>query len=209
MTPFVKKMTTKMNDKDYIILISISLIIPGMLGLIATLFKIKTSDFFTNAILPMVLGYYICGYFISTKKINKKIKNISILIFAFFMILSIWGMYNPFLKTGELSFRFDNVYSMPVIAMSISLFTIIKYYFENLKIKKIIYKIIEEISKVTFGIYLLHYIFIRYIYNNIIIQKVFNYNGYIGMITMEISVFVLCGIITFIIKRIPVIKKFL
>lgn len=209
MTPFIKKMIKNFDKKDFILFSILTLIIPGAIRLLKTILKIQTSGFFEYAIIPESIGYYVTGYFISTQILNKRIKNIAIISFLISTICFILRMYIPFLMKGELDYSLDDAYSFITIVMAISIFIVSKYYVEKIKYNKYLFKVIEELSKITFGIYLIHPIFISKIQNSNIIQGIFGINAYIGVIALEISTFVFCGIITFILRKIPIVKKFL
>ena len=79
--------------------------------------------------------------------------------------------------------------------------------FENKNIK--CEKVINEISLCTFGIFLFHYPAIDRFFYMSIMQKIFAFNPYIGTYTLQITVFITTGLITYLLRKIPIIKKFL
>ena len=117
--------------------------------------------------------------------------------------------YYPYLITGKISYKYGKYNSIFCIIQSFSLFYIIRHLFENFKFNKKISIIIEEIGKTTFGIYLIHILINYRIYSLNIMQDIFSINACLGVFILEIGVFVVCGIITFIFRKIPVIKNFL
>lgn len=110
-------------------------------------------------------------------------------------------------SSGQISSALDS-YNFILIISAATLFYIVRYLFEK-KFNKLCSNIISEINLTTFGTYLIHYLVIYKIYNISVIQKIFDINVYLGFTSLVLSVFIGCTIIIFILRRIPIIKKFL
>ena len=109
--------------------------------------------------------------------------------------------------TFTISYKFDS-YNLILILESVSSFYIFRYLFENKKFSELSGKIIKEISLTTFGIYLTHYLIVYRLYHFNLIQNVFTFNPIVGIIVLELGLFLGCGLLTSILRRIPIIKKF-
>ena len=203
-TPFIQKMIKDFKDKDYIIFASIFLLIPSLINLVRVYLPFTPSPYFTYAFFPNLLGYYILGSYFSKLKRNKKCLLISIIVFIISYIGMILSMYIPYLKDGVLSYALDNYVALPVALMAISFFYIIKYIFG----KSSSPRFISEVAKTTFGIYLIHFILNYKIYNMVFIP-ILESNVYVGILLLYIVTFVVCSIIIWILRRIPIIKDFL
>ena len=206
--PFVQKMIKKFSDKDYIIFISLFLLLPTILNTISSVFRLQFSSNISMPFFPIIIALLICGNYISKIKKTRKYLIYFTTLFIISYICMFLSMYIPYLNNGIISYKFDSWDSMPVLLMSISIFYIIKYYFENIKYTKISY-LIQEISSTTFGIYLIHTIINWELYNISIIKSIYNINGILGSILLEILVFIICCFIIYLLKKIPIIKKFL
>ena len=118
-------------------------------------------------------------------------------------------LYIPYINTEKISYAFDSYDTVFSIGASAMLFYIVRYYFDTKRVNSKIANIINLVSECTFGIYLFHYLIIHYIYYSNTFQLVFNFNKYIGIYLLEISVFVISGIFTYMLRQIPYIKKYL
>ena len=167
--------------------------------------NITISKYFTLGLLSTTISYIVAGVYLGKVSLNKKNKNIAIFSFIISIIVYIMSLYIPFIISGRFSITFDSWNNIIAILTSLSLFYLIRYYFED-KNKS---KIIPKISKLTFGIYLFHYILIYKIYNISIMQSVFKFNPYFSVILLEILCFIISGIITYILQKVPIIKRFL
>ena len=131
----------------------------------------------------------------------------SIITLIITLISFVFSVYVPFTKTGAFDYKFGTYNSFFAIVEALCLFYIIKHYFENINIK--CEKIINEISLCTFGIFLFHYPAIDRFFYMLIMQKIFAFNPYIGTYTLQITVFITTGLITYLLRKIPIIKRFL
>ena len=104
-------------------------------------------------------------------------------------------MYIPYLNNGKISYALDSRNIVTATIPAMALFYIIRYFFENAKEKTCTSKIIEQISLATFGIYLFHCLI--------------NYKTYLHLINIYTGscCFIICAITTFVLRKIPIIKK--
>ena len=208
-TPLIQKMLKNFNDRDYIYLFIICLFIPLLLNTICTLFNFKFTSLIYICLFPKIISIYILGYYLSNNVLKRKYKNIAIIIFTTSIILFFLTLYIPYILKGKVSEIFNTYDSLFAVGGAGSLFYIIRYYFSDRKINLKISNIIRKVSECTFGIYLFHYLIIYRIYNFNILQKIFDFNQYIGVLLLEIVVFILCGLFTYILRQIPCIKRYL
>ena len=208
-TPFIKKMIDNFKDIDYKVFLGIFLILPAIVMFLKNGLNVEISKYFFQAFFPAIIAYYISGVYISKLKLTNKKLIISIILFTTFSVLFFLTLYIPYLKTNNVSYLFDDIKDIFCIFQSLTLFYIFRHLFENKKFSKKLSLFISETSKLTFGIYLTHYLIIYRVYKFAPIHQIFMYNANIGIICIEIVVFVICGIVTYIIRKIPIIKKFL
>ena len=208
-TPFIQKMIKNFTICDYRMVMILFLVIPSIFPIINVFFDIKISSYFYMAVLPISVGYFITGLYLSKVKLCRRNLIIAVVSYIIFTLCFILFMYVPYLKNGSISYSLDSWSIITTTIPAMALFYIIRYFFENMKERKYLCYIIKNVSLVTFGIYLFHYLINYKIYFSSIIQNVFAFNEYIGIFVLEISCFVLCGIVTFILRKVPVINKFL
>ena len=208
MIPFMSKVIKVLKENDLRNLIIICLIIPGLIPVIGILFHININSNFTLSLISYPIVFALAGVYLSKVELNKKNRNIAFLCFIIPILFFILSMYLPFLKTQKISYALDT-FSITSNLPALSLFYLIRYFFSNKESSKNFKSIISTISSVTFGIYLFHFSMIGILSKVEFIQQIFKFNPYIGIIIFQLICFVICGIITYIMKKIPVIKKFL
>ncbi len=208
-TPFIKKMVNNFNINDYKIFIVIFLVIPSLLPILNNYMHIDFSNYFFQAFFPMIMAFFIAGVYLSKVTISKKKLWFSIFLLFISSIFYFLTLYYPYLTNGNISYQYDTYTSIFCIVQSFALFYIIRHLLENFHFNKRTSKIIEEISKTTFGIYLIHALINHRIYNFQPIQNIFSLNACLGIIILEIVIFIIGSITTFFLRKIPVVKKFL
>lgn len=207
--PFIQKMIKNFIDKDYVIFICVFLIVPTFIEFLKAYLNFDINYNFQLAFFPIITSIIICGNYISKIKASKKILIGSIILFTISYICMFLSMYLPYLNKGGISFVLDSWNSFPVVLMSISLFYIVKYLFENKYYSKRIINVITTVASTTFGIYLIHATLNFKIYKSVVIQSIFEFNNIIAIIILDLVVFIACMIPIYILKKIPFIKKFL
>ncbi len=205
--PFLKKMVNNFTIKDYRIFIIFFLLLPSLLILISDYFNVSFSKNFSKCIFPIHMALFISGMYISKINLSKKTFIIALITFITCAVVFFLSLYLPFVFNNAISYKLDSS-NIVVILESLSVFYIVRYLFENATFKKWVSTIITEISKVTFGIYLIHYLVAYKLYKFIIIQHIFAFNPILGTLATEFGLFIGCGLIVFILKKIPIIKKF-
>jgi len=205
--PFLNKMLKNLKLNELRNLIIICLLIPGLILIFKVFFNINISNYFTQSFFSFPIMYSIAGLYLSKIELNKKNRNIAYITLLIPLVVFIIYMYITFLKEGKISYSLDNISMITTSLPALSIFYLIRYYNEKKEFKKLSVKILSCLSSVTFGIYLFHP-FTLYIIN-MAIEPIVKYNPYIGIILIQIICFLLCGLVTYILKKIPVIKKFL
>lgn len=205
--PFIQKMVKNFSNKDYIIFILIFLIIPTLINFLKIYTKFNINSSIQAPFFPIIIATVICGNYISKIKTSKKKLIISTTIFIISYIIMFLSMYLPYLDHGEISYALDYWDAFPVILMTISLFYIVRHLLKKKKYSKKTSHIIKTITSTTFGIYLIHIKLNYKIYKLGVMQTLFDFNAIIGIITLDIMIFITCMILTYIFKKIIDIKN--
>lgn len=207
-TPFIKKMIDKFELKDYKIFLLVFLVIPSIFPIISEYLGFKISSYFFAAGFNFILSLYIAGAYLSKIDLSSKSLKYAMVVFLLFTILYFISLYFPYLNSGVLSYKFDSFDNIFCVCQSLSLFYIVRYFLENRKIGKYSSVVMREVSKTTFGIYLIHFVFIDLTYNLTIVQEIFSFSPNLGIVILELTVFLVSGIITFVLRHIPFVKDF-
>ncbi len=206
-TPILRKITEDEKITKYFLILALffNSIIPLLLK-IPILSYFNTP--FNNIVYHLTLGYssyYVLGYYLSKKDLSKKQRKIiygcSLLGFITVILGTIMlSNYNN--KADELLFATSY---LPVVLESIGLFVLVKYSkncFTN-KTKQLIF----NLSKYSFGIYLSHALVIDLLSNLKI--NVYFANLFITIPLLALLIFIISLIISFILNKIPIIKKYI
>lgn len=173
-------------------------------SLLPPVFKYIGLSFNTNLNMPMVSGYLIfviLGYLFSTEELNRKQRLViygfglfgAVLRYAMTVILSVRdGAIN------KMFFSYTEYYS---VFLAVAVFVLFKYMPVNfLSDKK---AVLSKISSCSFGVYLIHMIVIRFL-SSLLPETVF---GAVWRMTAPVFIYLIALIITFVLKKIPIIKK--
>lgn len=168
---FLKK-SEEVNMKFIKICVILFLIYSLLVGFKLINFDQNKLIFYSSFIGYAILGYYLANTNFTKGKIANLIKltptkiviltlSISVLLYLSYIIFNVVPSSIELNKSHGASY-----FNIILLILSSSIFLLFRYFFESNKItnhieKGIIGKIINSISKHSFGIYFIHYIFIR------------------------------------------------
>lgn len=190
-TPILSKFVqnaTKNENIFYLFLWCVTLILPWFSPYTSLDLSISSPVYYFSG----YVGYFLLGYFLSVYK-TSLIKYVPILLIVPIVARLIYTLLD-----GQRSDEIFWYLSLPVMLMSIALFTLIQRIFANSAEKKII----KKISDSTFGIYLVHIFIMRSIIWKVdfIVYSL----GWYGQILLTWSLtFLLSYAVTYIISMIP------
>lgn len=201
--PFIKKIVDD-NENNRLLkyLLILLLIFNSFLPMVSPFFdfgiKLPINSLY---IIFIILGYLIGNDWL---KINKKISwiifEVSIALIIIINIIAI--------RFNIESLKIIAEYNSPIIILlAISVFSIIKNYFETKEIKnKILGKLISNLAKNSFGIYIVHMFWINIMYK-ILKLNIFNNWVIIEAFVLLLLVVFLSSVTTRIIRLFPIFKK--
>jgi surface polysaccharide O-acyltransferase-like enzyme len=152
--------------------------------------------------------YFMFGYYLN--KVNTKNIKLEIIIYFFGLIGMIFEAKISSYLSNKKKIRIKDFYSsisIHVLFQSISIFIFFKNYFNKLRINKKYKKIIKNLGKYTFGIYLIHALVLEEF------ERIFNYNSLsfkpiFNVIFLSFSVFFVSLIIIILLNK-TIIKYFI
>lgn len=207
-TPLLKELCNSQKNEQYFVLLAC---IPVMFNFVKYFITIQPLIYlFDKAGFQFVSGYtiyYILGHYLNKYEVQKK-HRILIYIFAVFSVVatvfvSYWHYDSK--KNGE-PFIFEFL-SPTVLIVSVAVFLLFKYNISKIKFKERSQKFIIKLSSMTFGIYLSHMVFVR-VFNRTPLT-VENVHPLISVPLLTVTVFILGTITTWIISKIPILKKYI
>ena len=208
--PILRKISASKETTQYFIFISlvVTFLIPT-LTLIPELTWTKTAV--NKAFLNLTLGYtpyFFIGHYIVKYGLGKKLKRLIYVLgpisfgavaIGTLVLSQIKGKYYGIL------YEYD---SFTVLFQSLFVFVLVKDMFESKKLSRGTTDVISSLSKDTFGVYMLHVFVI------IAIERVLEFdsvtiNPYVGIPIIVATTYLLSEVLSFILNRIPVIKKYI
>lgn len=185
-------MVKNFTDKDYGMFILLFLIILSISSIVSSVLNVSTSFYFNVDTFPIAIGIFIARDYMGQVKLTKKYLSASIISCIIFTVILVLTMHTSCLQTGKMSMAFDSWNLITTVVPSLSIFYMMRYFFETKKMKTRSSKLIELISLQTFGIYLFHCSINYKIYFSSKMLNIFAINGYLGIFTLEIMYFVIC-----------------
>ncbi len=161
-----------------------------------------------NLFLPMgYVGYFVLGFAINHIELTKKhrifIYAAGLLGFIFTFALTIFASVH---LSKPATFFYDYL-TVNVLLESIAVFVFFKYLFQKIKISDKINSFVAKLSKYSFGIYLCHMLVLK------VAEKIGltadSFNPIFAVPVTALFVFVVSCIISAIIHKIPILKKYI
>ncbi len=154
------------------------------------------------------LLYPVAGYLIENKlKITKRIVyGLWEIVGLCFVIGCVCEYFFLLKEPGSTSERFIQLF-MPV--NNLTIYVTVKYIFENKKFGDKAYKFLTETGACTFGIYLIHIFFLWKLPVTLDAWTTVEQLSYGGVFISCVCVFILAGMLTWLLRRIPIIRKLL
>lgn len=150
--------------------------------------------------------YYVLGYYIQQHKFTKKEKIIVYaaavlaLIYTFERTILYGMMYGE--AYGVLNYEYPNIY-----LIGIGVIVFFKEEVSRIHCSVRMGKCIEIVSALTFGIYLSHVLVLRILYAVGVNLQIMHTSLSIPLVALV--VFVLCAVVTWLVRRIPIIGKYI
>lgn len=217
MLPFLQRLVCTMSKKDFSVLLTVLFFFQSIMSFVSY-FELLPSpsnyfmrNLFSGDIFYFFLGYFICRFlpdFINTGAKKRIALGVSASLFLCGILFCWYRTGLEFYENGKFSLSLDNIYSLPIVLYSSGLFVFVFLMFKNVNFSGWFAKLLTIISNATFGIYLTHYIIIRET-NSLSQLLKDNMNDFIAILIMDVIVFVIGAIGITILRKIPVVKKFL
>lgn len=210
LSPFLARMLMHFSNSMYLYFFVLSVLVPGVYPILTHVFPAfsVSSDFI--ALIPSVyVGLFVAGYFLHKLATPTSLSvGLASLLFLILLGLQIALTYNEYVKNSEDYLFYDNRTFITITLSSICVLYSFKFLFSGLSIKPFTRKIITEVSMCTFGIYLLSDIFIS-VYTPLQSQLFERINPIVAVLIMDSLVFITGLGVVYILRRVPLVKKFI
>ena len=204
--PVLSLIENSSRKRAYLYLIGLSGIFVSTLPKLFSAMHIKYNGALTNLAAGGYLIYVLLGYTL-LNYINLDLKKRLLIYGIGFMGLLIRGVtvYLWSLEKGKIDNTLGGTIGFPTVFYAVAIFVFFQYDFEQLvSISERIKRHIRILSSYSFGIYLIHMFFV------IKIPKFFHFSNtsIIWRTIGVICVYLLCIVTVLVLKKIPVIRKF-
>ena len=163
----------------------------------------QSNQFFMFKFLPY-LGYFMMGKeVVSTKIPFNKYLYLLVWLFASITIVLLSGILR-YINFNVITLF--NYYLNPlVIIQSISLFVFVTMYMADIQVSESKQKLLIQLSELSFGIYVIHPVFIEF--GRTFKENLFKENLFFMIPVFSIAVFTASGIVTILLKKVPYLKR--
>ena len=190
--PVMKAFAIQTDKQTYRYVLILLFLVGSVLPFVENLFHFKTGIIFPTA--GIYLFYYLCGYYIHTyMKKTASARNIALVI--------LFIIYFSIILNGLLKLNLDFSYDSPfVVVMSLAVF-----YLASSCQKE--WHLCSRLRDYYFGMYLVHTVFLNLAYKLFHITPLL-FGGYILLPLFFLGTFILSMIAAWIMKKIPLIGKY-
>ena len=208
-TPFIQKMIKNFMDLDYQVFLLLFLILPSLALMVSKLTGFTLYKEFFTALFPVVIGYYVAGHYLS--KVTLKSSTLWWVAAGVIVMLvfSTALMTIANLDAAEVVFPVDNIYFFNNVVMALGVFVLMKNVAVLTKLSDRIASLISQIASLTFGIYLIHAFLFSFIAESALSKAFFALSPELALLTLEIVVFMVSGLLIAGLKKIPLIRDYL
>lgn len=200
--PFLSIIDKKNRNNIYIYIISTFLILNTIIPFINSIFNIGLTTPLSFTIVTQYLIYVLLGYLLNNHNISKKQETIIYILGIIGLLMHIIGTQYLSFKANSIITTYKGYCNVPCILYSIAIFTFVKNRLYIIK-NNITAKIINILKKYTFSLYLMHWFIID------ISIRLFNLNNHsiIFRLGFPFIIIPICVGITYIIRKIPILKR--
>lgn len=197
--PLFSSVDKDKKESTFLYLIVVGILFNSFLPFINNIFKLGLKLPINVLVVSGYLLYPLIGYIIDKKEFTKKQKIIIYVLGILGFLMHIIGTYKLSINAGQIVDTYKGYTNIPCLMYSVAIFIL----FKDIGSKISNYKIVYFIGKYTFPIYLMHWYILR------ILVKLFSFNTYSLLYRLGIPIVIvtICIIITYIIRKIPILKK--
>ena len=209
MLPVLNILAKTLDDKAHMYIFVITIGVAGLLPIIAHYIpQISFSSHITAPLLSCEAGLFLAGYSFHTRS-KRKAKTCYAAVICYFTLLMVmvFGTYFEYLKNAQSYLFYDNRSHITITLSAICIFYIVKHLFYRSVVSDKAASIIKKISVCTFGIYLLSDFFIAKF--QFVLSAFFRiFHPMIAIVAFQIVVFTICYIVTYLLRLIPFVRKY-
>lgn len=209
-TPLIRRITVDAGATRYFLLLFVVICLFGNAALIVPRISGIASDMLGKAAIHFVVGfsgYYVLGFYLNTTPVSGRKRAVIYVLAGIALVFTVFATRKLSIDLGKGTETFYN-YLLPNTAIvAAAVFLAFKYGVSKISFSERASGVIAGISKLCFGIYLVHDFF------NILFIRIgfstLSYNPVLSVPLNSVIIFVLSLAVIFILRRIPGIGKYI
>lgn len=216
--PLLQKFAKGLSNKDYIYMIALfaafSSLLPTMQYLLWQDQHNLNENFRLGWVCTNTLFYPCLGYFLQHRARNFWNKRRLVILWTVNIAAILTASYMTYLKakaTGVCDEANSEAFHSTFVAVNcVSIFASCQYFSQHVKLSEPIRKMILSVGSCTFGIYLLHLLFMEIPEVRILLdvfRNQWNLNAMVSGLLYCVCIFLMGYLTTLLMKRIPLIRK--
>ena len=205
--PILRKLVISLDEKTARYTIVLASLFSGGIWIIQYFWTGPINDWLKPQWLtPFIFIYPVTGYIIENKmRIDKRtVCQLWGIVYLCFVLNSICESFSLEKEPGGAGETFIQSF---MLINNMAIYVTVKYIFENKKYSDKKYKVLTEVGACTYGIYLFHVFFLGNWPITLNIWTKIEQIGYMGIFISCGCVFILAGVLTWLLRRIPIVRK--
>lgn len=200
--PLFSAVEKNIRMKVFQYLVGATLIFNILLPFLNAVFSLGYSNWLKLDVTIEYLFFVLVGYILNKRELEKKWRIGSYIIGLIGLLLHMVGTYVSSVEAGSLVMLYKGYVNLPCVLYSIAIFVFIKEIGGKIKNKNV-WRFINWAGKYTFAIYLMHWFVMT------LVVKIFQFDQYTLTYRIGGAVFIcaICIFITWIMRKIPILKK--
>lgn len=212
MMPFFQKLARSLSRREEAWLLFLSVGVLSALAMVPHFLpELRLSATFRTPLLPTYVGYLFLGHYIHrywTELRPRRTLLLCGLLFTALLVLELWLSYGFYGRNPSSYLQMDNRLFLTVAIRSVCLFTAVLVLCRNLEQRPGLCRCLEKLAVLTFGIFLLGDLAID------LTKPLYLWMcGFLprmgAMLLWELVIFALSGLWTWLLRRIPPLRRFL
>ncbi|MDO4974548.1 MAG: acyltransferase family protein [Eubacteriales bacterium] len=205
--PFLQKMTRSFRLRDYVLFTVFLLLLPGAVEVLRVWGGPPVSSAFTLALLPAFVTIAVAGKAVSLLPLRR-----GGAAGALALLLLVWGVYfasfyRPALR--ERVAELDTWAQLPAVIMAGCCVYLFRFFRAAEGLRGRSAAVLREIAGTSLGIYVFHPVLNHRVHEQGFILSLYARSPVAGALAHTLCLFLLSGLIAFLLRRVPLIRKFL
>lgn len=207
--PFLQRMARSFTLRDYVLFTVLLLLLPAVNLIMRSLFGLPVTRYFNFAQLPKFVTVAVAGKTMSLLPRRRRGMLLALAAFLLAWAGSFASFFVPWLREGEVSFALDSWDLLPPLVMAGSCVYLFGYFRVGERLRGSGPAILRGFAALSLGIYVVHPVFNHFVHELGFLRSLTAYSPYLGVPVYAILLFLLSALVVWLLRLIPLARKFL